>query len=81
MAGITAKTAEKIVVALKDKVESLSPRPGKSTGTSVSDADVFDVLETFGYTRSKARDALARVDKDVTDTSERVRQALKLLGK
>jgi Holliday junction resolvasome RuvABC DNA-binding subunit len=39
------------------------------------------VLETFGYTRSKARDALARVDKDVTDTSERVRQALKLLGK
>jgi len=79
MAGMTLKTAEKIVVALKDKVESLTSRTsGKAS--NATDADAFDVLESFGYTAAEARRALEHVGSDVTSTAERVRQALRILS-
>lgn len=82
MSSLSLKTAEKIVVALKDKVESLTSRPkGKSSEAgSSADADVFDALVCFGYSNAEAKKAIMQVDKKITEPGKRLRAALKMLG-
>lgn len=83
MSGLTEKTAEKIVVALKDKVESLSARPKDKAGQTLKNSDVeaFDALVSFGYSSAEAKKALSQVDKSITEVGERIKQAFRLLGK
>ena len=84
MAGIGAKTADKIIMALKDKVESLTTKStsGKKDDQSArGDADAFEALVSFGYTAQEARKVLNTIDPAITDSSEILRTALKLLAK
>ena len=83
MAGIGEKTADKIIMTLKSKVESLSAKPGDAKGQIVKNSDVeaFDALVGFGYSAAEAKRALQQVSSEVTDVGERIRQALKLLAK
>lgn len=80
--GLSQKMAEKIIVTLKNKVESLTSR-GKGDGTSpaIPDADVFDALTGFGYTVSEARRALSEIDPSISESGRRLREALRILGK
>lgn len=72
--GVGTKTAQKIVLELKGRlVEEDDAPPG--------DRDVMDALMSLGYSSSQARDALKHVSTSVTDTSERVREALRNLSK
>jgi Holliday junction DNA helicase RuvA len=83
MSGLTEKTADKIVVALKDKVQSLTVRSKsgeeKPDGNNF-DSDIFDALISFGYTAVEAKNAIAKLDGKTKDVSQCVRQALKFLG-
>ncbi|MFH1078037.1 MAG: Holliday junction branch migration protein RuvA [Patescibacteria group bacterium] len=72
--GVGTKTAQKIVLELKGQ---LVDEPGEST----EDRDVVEALMTLGYSSAQAREALKHVDAAVTDTSERIRVALKNLSK
>jgi len=83
MSGLGQKTAEKIIVSLKDKVENLSARPrGKEAQVLTSaDVDAFDALVSLGYSVVEAKKALAQVDKKITDGGKRLGEALKILGK
>lgn len=77
--GLTEKTADKIVVALKDKVEKLTSRPKGNEGVS-ADSDAFEALVGFGYSTAEARKALNQIDAKITDGGERLKQALKILA-
>lgn len=81
--GLTEKTADKIIVALKDKVEKLTTRPkGKKGGEAESaDADAFDALVGFGYSTAEATKALNQIDKKISDGGEKLKQALRILAK
>lgn len=83
MSGLSEKTAEKILMELKDKVESLSARPKDAAGQVIKSADVeaFDALVGFGYTAVEAKKALNGVDSSIKDVGQRIRAALRLLGK
>lgn len=83
VSGLSQKTAEKIVLSLKDKVESLTARPKSADGHQAGspDIDVFDALVSFGYSTAEAKRAIGSIDKSITDTARRVREALKILGK
>lgn len=76
ISGIGRKTAEKIILELKEKL-------GKSEeGTGLKEeVDALEALKSLGYSHSEAREALKAVPKEIAGTSERVKQALKLLGK
>src|SRR3989338_6245935 len=82
MSGLSQKTAEKIIMALKDKVESLSSRPKSKTigKAEQTDLDAFEALTGFGYSSAEARKALAQVDKKITEPGKIVREALRILG-
>lgn len=77
MSGMGKKTAEKIVLGLKDKFESLG---GAATKDSAS-GDVMDALIALGYSEREARDAVLRLDPNVTDTNARVKEALRSLSR
>lgn len=82
MSGLGEKTAEKIILALKDKVGSLSTRPkgDKAKAQAATDTDVFEALVSFGYSAAEAKKALGQVDGKITDTSKRLKEALRMLG-
>ena len=83
LAGLSEKTAEKIIVALKSKVESLTARPrgGKQAPAERSaDSEAFEALVSIGYSAVEARRALNQVDQKIADSSQRVKAALKLLA-
>lgn len=73
--GIGRKTAEKVVLELKDKVmvgvKGESVQPGTSS-------ELVDALMALGYSLKEARDAAQAVPKELTTTEERIREALRL---
>lgn len=78
VSGIGRKSAEKIVIELRDKIVTLGD--GES-GVHSGDADALDALLSLGYSKKEAREALRSVPKDVHGTGERLTRALKMLGK
>ncbi len=78
VSGIGKKTAEKIVLELKDKVGAGS---AQSAGSLRGDQEALEAMRALGYSAAEARDALREVPPDVEGGSARLREALKLLGK
>jgi Holliday junction DNA helicase RuvA len=71
------KNAQKITLELKDKLGTFEIE-GVSGGSG--DIDVVEALQALGYSQPQARDVLAKMDPKITDTSERVKEALKKLN-
>ncbi len=80
VSGIGKKVAEKIVMELKDKVGTVAHTP-ESEKAMRGDADALEALKSLGYSQNEARDALKKVSKEITKTSDKVKEALKILGK
>lgn len=78
VSGIGRKTAEKIVLELKDKLGALASEDS-SAGFS-SDADALEALKMLGYDANEARESLKKIDKSITDTGAKVKAALKVLN-
>ena len=82
VSGIGKKTAQKIILELKGKVEELGVEEGETAPEELSQKqDAIDALVALGYTRAHAREALSQVSGDVADVETRVKEALKLLGR
>lgn len=78
VSGIGKKSAQKIVLELKDK---LGADTEEDLGALQTDVDVVEALQALGYSQSQARGVLETIPSDITDTSERVKAALKELSK
>jgi len=74
MSGIGKKTAEKIIVELRDRLGAF-----EGAGSSTHDADALDALLSLGYTRDEARGALRDIG-EAEDVKTRISLALKKLG-
>lgn len=76
VSGIGKKTAQKIALELKDKIGEQD----EGGETLKGEAEAIEALTTLGYSTQVAREVLREIPRDVTETSERVRAALKKLG-
>ncbi len=78
MTGIGRKTAEKVTLGLKDTV-----LPGlETTAESASgDTDVVEALISLGYSEKDSREAVRTLSKEHSGTGDRLKAALKLIGK
>ena len=78
VSGIGRKTAEKIVVELREKMA------GKGVMVEApelkEEADALEALMSLGYTQREAREALQQVSGDVKSPEKRIKEALKKLG-
>ncbi len=79
VSGIGKKTAEKVVIELRDKLSLF--KTDENGFVLRGDSDVIEALKTLGYSHNEARDALQKIPNDVTETNEKIKLALKLLGK
>lgn len=79
VSGIGRKTAEKIVLELRDKLMAHSSSSDKHSLRAES--DTLAALQSLGYSQAEAREALKNISPEITDTSARVKEALKLLGR
>lgn len=77
VAGVGKKTAEKIVLELRDKVHAT---PGAETGVT-AESEALDALEALGYSVRDTRDIVRVIASTENDAGTIVRQALKQLGK
>ena len=78
VSGIGKKTAEKIVIELRDKVKNIKSADG-SSGNLRDEGDVIEALKTLGYSQSESRDALKQVT-HIDGTNARIKEALKILN-
>lgn len=81
VSGIGKKTAEKIVLELKDKLGGVSGEAAEGLAAGMSsDMDAILALQALGYDADDAREALKKVGKDVSDIGAKVKAALKVLS-
>lgn len=76
VSGVGRKTAERVILDLKDKIGL--PFKGREVPQNLEDA--FDALLGLGYRRREAEAVLSKIPSDIHDTSEQVRAALKIMG-
>ncbi|MBI3337015.1 MAG: Holliday junction branch migration protein RuvA [Candidatus Staskawiczbacteria bacterium] len=74
--GIGSKKAMTIILELTGKIKMIS---GSKLKGSADEAE--NALFQLGFSRQQAKDALSRVPSSIKNTEERVKQALKNLGK
>ena len=75
ISGIGKKTAEKIVIELRDKMGE------ENGGTSLQgELDSLEALKSLGYSQYEAREALKKVSSLIPDTNTKIREALKILS-
>jgi Holliday junction DNA helicase RuvA len=76
VSGIGRKTAEKIMVELREKFgKALKLGPELR-----EEEDAVEALESLGYSSRQARETLRQVPDNIKGTSKRVKEALKILG-
>lgn len=79
VSGIGKKTAERLILELKDKLLKKGSYD-LDNNTSFSGDDI-DALLVLGYSLSEAREALNQVDPTISDVSARIKEALKKMSK
>jgi len=74
VSGIGRKTAEKIIIELRDKMGE------EKIGTSLQgELDALEALVSLGYSQSEAREAIKKIPQE-SDTNTKIKAALKILG-
>ncbi len=76
VSGIGKKSAEKIVLELRDKLGKVAT----SEESFMIEEDTLEALKALGYGLREAREALREVPAELKDTSERIKAALKILS-
>ncbi len=75
--GVGKRTAEKIVVELKDKIKAPVSGIEALANINAADAEVIDALIALGYSVVESQRAVQALPKDVTQIEERLRLALR----
>jgi Holliday junction DNA helicase RuvA len=77
ISGIGKKTAEKIVLELRDKIGASDEDRARSIS---GDGEALEAMRALGIPASEAREALRKVPPEIERASDRLREALRLLG-
>lgn len=77
VSGIGTKNAQKIVMELKGKVDGFR----SETPSGEKETDALEALEALGYSLKEAREVLKKISPEAETPGEKIKEALKLLGK
>lgn len=78
VSGVGRKTAERIIVELKSKVQV--DHASETVQGMDSDSDIVEMLVGLGYRKDQVAQALRKVAETVTGMEGRLKAALKILG-
>jgi Holliday junction DNA helicase RuvA len=80
VSGVGKKIAQRVILELKNKIEDISTSQSEREEI-ISDSDSLEALVALGYSITQAREALKLVPKEISDVSERVKTAMKNMGR
>ena len=75
VAGVGKKTAERVMLELRGKLD------GGAVSAAATHDPAYQALVALGYTPTQAAEAVAGLPDDVTGEQERIKQALKAVAK
>jgi len=81
VSGIGRKTAERVILELREKIQAMPMATIGSAVSGTASTDEIDALMSLGYSLVEARDVLRAVDPGLKKSSERIRDALRKLGR
>lgn len=82
VSGVGRKTAQRLIMELKEKILPETVEVGAEPGGEAkAHSDIMDVLEALGYSKAEARAAMQQVPASITDSQERIREALRSLAR
>ena len=79
VSGIGKKTAEKIIIELRDKLKDYK-NDNDTPGLLRDESDIIEALKSLGYSQNEARDAMKQVPSTTEGTNARIKEALRVLG-
>lgn len=79
VSGVGKKTAERIVLELKEKIVSGGEGVGEAIKAMEADSDIYEALTSMGYTAKQAKNAISKIGKETKGASERLKEALKII--
>ena len=74
--GIGEKKIQKIILELTGKLGNFTGEKRVSSGD-----ETVDSLVSLGFSRAEAKDALSRLPAEIVDPEQKIKEALKLLGR
>jgi Holliday junction DNA helicase RuvA len=80
--GVGRKTAERLLIEMKDRIKNLGALPGVSSGAAVLElpigahAEAYSALTALGYKPAEVTRLLKAVDPSIHTTEEVIRRAL-----
>ena len=80
VSGIGRKTAEKIIIELKDKLKEYEGAIATSQ-VMQEERDILEALRTLGYSQDEAREAIKKIPSNMTEMNNRLKEALKIIGR
>lgn len=78
VSGVGKKIAQRVILELKNKIEDM---PQQEKAKVVGDSDALEALVAMGYSVTDARETLKLLPSEINDVGERVKMALKSLGR
>jgi len=81
VSGIGRKTAERVILELRNKVEVSEEDLGRSGQAVSSDSDVIEALIGLGYRPVQAQAALKDIPPEIASVEEKIKWVLKELGR
>lgn len=78
VSGVGKKTGERIVMELKEKIQNTEA--GENLRNSRELSESLEALIALGYAEKEAREALKKIPADLSESSNIVKAALKILG-
>ncbi len=72
------KNAQKIIIELKNKLDSVTDLD-LASGTTGDTKDILDALKSMGFEKDEALDAIKQLDPNLSRVEDKIRQALKFL--
>lgn len=74
--GVGRKTAERIILELKDKISVFGTESDEVVRLIKSDADVYEALVSLGYTGGQAKEVIQKIAPELVGINDRLRDAL-----
>ena len=78
VSGVGRKTAERLIVELREKIGELGGSISIKGSKDFSES--LDALVALGYSGQEAREALKRVPPGLSDSNQMIKAALKIMG-
>ncbi|MGI9238561.1 MAG: Holliday junction branch migration protein RuvA [Woeseiaceae bacterium] len=81
--GVGKKTAERLIVEMRDRIDKVLPAAGATAVSVAANArgEAFDALVSLGYKPNEVNKLLGKLDTDSQSAEDIIRQALKQVAR